>query len=205
MLAKTGNLDPIARACGVQDETDHRASEIADFENWLVYRLMPNRETKSHEWLKKRSIFSYLPTYRTWRCTWTGRRQWSNHAVMPGLLFVPAVMTWIDWFERALDWAHVHGTMKGPGGGAVELKLSHIETIMRIEAKLNKPDNPVDAKGVEIRVGDRVQFIDRRNEQVFGEPVVFEVAGYNRIGVEANGLFGGSVKVFVPSAEIVVM
>lgn len=204
MLARTGNLNSVARelACEVDE---NRLAEIGEFETWLVFRVQPNKETKSQAWLKDRSIFSYLPTYRKFRCTWTGRRQWSNHAVLPGLLFVPAVMTWIDWFEKAMEWANVNGKLKGPGGHAVELKLSHIETIMRIEAKLNKPDNPVDAKGAEIKIGDRVQFIDRRNEQVFGEPVVFEVAGYNRIGVRANGLFGGAVKVYVPSAEIVVM
>lgn len=174
------------------------------YPTWFVLLVEPNREAKSAEWLKRLNVHAYLPQFKKSGCRRGGIRFRRDVAVMPGLLFVPTPMLDIENRAQVLDWARVRGWIK-TGGVPIILDKDDIEDIRRIEAKLNSPDKPVDARGEEIHLQAKVRFIDPRNTRLFGEGMVFEVAGDKRIGVEVSGLFGGLTKTYIAADEIEVL
>lgn len=168
---------------------------------WVGLVVEPAMEVQSAELLKRVNVHAYLAQFYKWYCRRGGKRYRRACAVIPGILFCPTEMLEIDNRDEILDWGHVMGFVRGAGGMAVFSK-GDIECIRRIEAKLNMPDNPVDARGTEIKIGMRARFIDPQAARLFGEGTIFEVASDNRIGVNGEGLFG---KTYTTSAEIEVI
>lgn len=175
-------------------------SEYSGFPKWNALRVRPGHEHKSAERLEDLRVYVYLPLFKKSCCRRGGLRERRDCAVMPGLLFVPIEMVDdIDDRDGCFDWAGVHEVL------AMLLTKHDVDELRRIEAKLNKPDHPVDAVGREIQIGQAARFVDPRSVRLFGEAAVFEVASFNRIGLEVSGLFGGLTKVYVTADEIEVM
>lgn len=168
---------------------------------WLGLIVEPAMEVRSAELLKRVNVHVYLPQFFKSYCRRGGKRYRRACAVLPGILLCPVEMLDIDNRNDILEWGHVVGFIHGAGSMAM-LTKADVECIRRIEAKLNLPDHPVDARGQELKKGARVRFIDPTANRLFGESVVFEVASDNRIGVEGEGLFG---KTYTTAAEIEVM
>lgn len=201
----------------IEDGLKHLVAPIAPFEVpepqrkhggfplWRAFFVEPNREGKAANWLARMQVQAYLPQFSKRVRRARGRCIYRLHAVMPGMLFVPEEMLGIDRFDEILEWGHVRGAMRTAGNVPYRLTKADIERIRVIEGKLNMPDAPVDGRGIKIDKGQKVRFLDPANDAMFGEGVVFEVAGFTRIGVETRRLFGGGVKIFVPSSEIEVM
>ena len=177
--------------------------DYSGFPLWHVLRTVPGREKRAAERLEDVNVFVYLPLFHARRAWRGGRRVAQQRAVMPGLLFVPQEVVAIDNWRHVFAWARVDFLCRQ--GAPLLLTKGDVERVRRMEAKLNRPDNPVDAHGAEIKIGARVRFIDAADERLFGDGVVFAVASEHRIGVWVSGLFGGVVKAFVPAAEIEVM
>lgn len=168
---------------------------------WVGLVVEPAMEVQSAELLKRVNVHAYLPQFFKSYCRRGGKRYRRACAVLPGILLCPIEMLQIENRDEILDWGRVVGFVRGAGRMAVFSKTD-VECIRRIEARLNMPDNPVDARAKEIKIGARVRFIDPQEAALFGELTVFEVASDNRIGVEGEGLFG---KTYTTSAEIEVM
>lgn len=179
--------------------------DYSGFPIWCVLVTEPNREQKAADWLKRVNVHVYLPMFSKRVGRPRGRCAFRQYAVLPGLLFVPAEMIQIDNRDEVFDWARVRGFLPGASTTSAKLSKADVERIRRIEAKLNHPEHPVDARAVEIKPGSHIRFLDRRDVSLFGEGTVFEVAHERRIGVEVAGLFGRTVRVYVPATEIEVM
>jgi hypothetical protein len=177
--------------------------DYTGFPTWNVLMVEPAREVKSAEWLKRLNVHVYLPLYQKSYCRRGGLRYRRDCAVMPGLLFAPTEAVDIENRERVFDWSRVRGFIK-LAGVPIILSKDNIERIRRIEAKLAKPDNPVDARGNEIHEGTAARFIDVGNTRMFGEAVVFDVASDKRIGVTVS-MFGGQQKLYISADEIEVL
>jgi hypothetical protein len=174
------------------------------YPTWNALLVEPNREAKAADWLKKVNVHVYLPMFKKSGCRRGGIRYRRDCAVMPGLLFCPTIMLEMGNRQRIFDWARVRGFIK-TAGVPIVLTKADVELIYRMEAKLNDPDSPVDARGVEIHAGSKVRFINPRHTRLFGEGTVFEVARDKRIGVEVSGLFGGLTKTYIAADEIEVL
>lgn len=180
------------------------ARVYSGYPEWFVLRVDANSETRPADWLKRVDVHVYLPSFKKSHCRRGGLRYRRLSAVMPGLLFVPCEMIEIPNRDEIFEWAGVYGLLARDGRPLCLIK-SDIDEIRRIEAKLNKPESPVDAVGKELEQGQRVRFIDPRTVRLFGEGVVFEVVSDHRIGVEVQGLFGGPTKTYISADEIEVM
>lgn len=168
---------------------------------WSILRVMPSREVKAAERLKVGGLHVYLPTYSR-----QVRRRGKAHchrlyAAVTGMLFVPDEMLDIPRRRELFDFAGVHGFMH-VGANVARLTKSDIELVRKMEARLNLPP---ECKGVEFKVGQKVSFTDPLYAYSWVGGAIFEIVDSTRIGVEVGGLFGCTVRVYVPASEIEVM
>ena len=220
MLAKTIDRDMERHALALWDEQwtgRHRhplrimpkagpapeAREYTGFPKWAA--LNAGYEKRSADLLLRVNVLVYWPHFMRSICRRGRLRKRVETACMPRMLFVPLEMIDVENRDQVFAWAKIDGFVKRDGKPII-LTKSDIEEIRRLEAKKNSPENPVDAKGNEIRKKQHVRFINPTTALLFGDGgEVFEVAGDNRIGVYVAGLFNGLTKGYFPADELEVI
>ena len=171
---------------------------FAGAQSWRVLRVTPMREVRTAERLKIGNLLAYLPTYSK-----KVRRRGSMHchrlyAAVVGMLFIPDEMLDVPRRDELFEFAGVHGFFR-VGLEPVRLSRDDIEKVRIMEAKLNLPP---EAKGVLFKTGQEVRFTSDLFAYSWCGGKIFEIVDEARIGVEVAGLFGCTVRVYVPASEI---
>lgn len=179
--------------------------EIADysgFPEWHALMVDPNREQKAADWLERVKMIVYLPRFQK-QIHLRGKMHRARlYAVVPGMLFVPREMMQTRDRDAIFKWAGVHGYLRTADRAPAIITKADIELIRQMEARLNCPQRAVTR---DFKIGQQVQFVDSLFAYGWGNGVIVELAGHNRIGVEVAKLFGRSTKVYVPASEIEAM
>lgn len=205
MMLTCAEVDGL-RASGVRIKEPKPAPrrDYAGYLQWAVLRVTkPSGERAAAERLERLEVYPYWPFFNRRICLRGGLRRSVMVPVFPGLLFIPTEMLDFANRDEVFDFCNV--AFLKLAGRPMMLPKADVELIRRIQGKLSMPESSVDAKGNEIKVGQRVRFIDPQKVRMFGDGTVFEVAHDRRIGVEISGLFGGPQKYYDESAEIEVI
>lgn len=166
--------------------------------SWRVLRVTPMREVRTAERLKIGNLLVYLPTYAK-QIRQRGRMHCHRlYAAVIGMVFVPDEMLDVPRRDELFEFAGVHGFFR-VGLDPVRLSRDDIELVRIMEAKLNLPP---EAKGVLFKVGQDVRFTDPLFAYSWCGGKIFEIVNQTRIGVDVAGLFGCTVRVYVPASEI---
>lgn len=167
-------------------------------QNWRVLRVTPMREVRTAERLKIGGMLVYLPTYSK-QVRQRGKLHAPRlYAAVIGMLFLPDEMLDVPRRDELFEFAGVHGFFR-VGSAAARLSKADIELVRIMEAKLNLPP---EAKGVLFKKGQKVSFIDPLFAYSWCGGTIFDIVDSTRIGVEVAGLFGCTVRVYVPASEI---
>lgn len=188
----------------LQSNEVETSRQYSGFPWWHAMLVQPSREQRSAEWLKQFGMYAYLPTFTKQCKRGRGSRvQFARLcACIPGMIFIPVEMLDVERRDEKLEWAHVRGFIKSADGLPARIRKSDIELIRKMEAKLNLPP---EAKGVLLKLGQSVRFVDSLFDVGWGSALVVEIANEGRIGVEVPGLFGRVTKTYVPASEIEAM
>lgn len=165
---------------------------------WYMLRVTPMTEIKAAERLQVGNVWAYVPTYSK-MVRRRGRLHFHRlYAAITGMLFLPEEMLDVPDRRRLFDFARVIDFVR-VGAAVAKLTKADIELVRLMEAKLNLPQS---AKGVLLKVGQKVTFKDPNFFYGWGGGTIIAIDGPTRIGVEVPGLFGCGAKVWVPESEI---
>lgn len=165
------------------------------FPTWHILLAEPNKEKKCADWLYRRSVSVYLPTYTKQSRQRGHLTRAKLYAAIPGYLFVPEVVATPHW-PTIRDTPGIRSYVRNSEGQPAIVSAGHIEVIRQIEAKLNLPP---EAKGVLFKIGQVVRI---RNDLFWGwEGPITTIENEMRICVEVQ-MLGRSCRVFAPASEL---
>ncbi len=165
------------------------------FPTWHILLAEPNREKKCADWLLRRKLSVYLPTY-TKQARQRGHLTRAKlYACIPGYLFIPEVVATPHW-PTIRDAPGIRSYVRDSNKEPARVSAGHIEVIRQIEAKLNLPPS---AKGVLFKLGQVVRI---RNDLYWGwQGPITAIESETRICIEVK-MLGRACRIIAPASEI---
>lgn len=182
---------------------DHPVVDYSGFPWWHALNVTPGHETRSADLLQRLRVFVYLPRYtKQVRRGRAGSHRAVLRPVVPGLLFVPREMMAIDQRDKAFDFCHVRGFLRGAGDDPALITKAEIEDLRRIEADLENDSWVPAPRNWTPKLGERVRFRPGVFAAFFGKPDVMALESRGRIRLSNVLLFGQLREIVVPLADV---